>query len=371
MKQLRSQKLYADVIHNRQQQVSQKGSALDEEKSYEAAYHNCILEQVKRGEEEDRMKVAVAADRTRLITEARKSQLDDTVARKEAEVRERKMIGHALKERTEEMLLEEKRLLELKQQRANQNKNEVVAANEKLKQMRIHMSSEERRAEEARDEEIRTVEERKTALKEIGNRHYEKAQKKRQIIIDAATQNLAQRSSNEREMLYKQEIDIKEREEREVAIKEMKKKKEWETIVKSRTEQMSYREEQAFNQMDEDSRMAELWRSTNEAAIEEDRQKAKHSRERVKDIKSMQLADSITVQRKKIDQRIAEIENDRILQMAEGDVDAKFVAACKEEIRRYAAESKPVHPLLVALNHKQPDIIAGRKIPVAKRTSTA
>lgn len=371
MKNLKSQKLYSDVIHNRQQQILDMVSVKEEEKSYEATMHKCILEQVRKGDLEEKMKAEAAEQRTRLIAEARRAQLDEAVARKEAEIRETKLIGLAMKKRSEEMLLEEQHLQALKQERANENKVEVVRANDKLKLMRIHMTNEERRSEEARDAEIRIVDDRKNALKQIGNLHYEKAQKKRQVIIDAAIKNLAEKTNNEREILYKQETDIKEREEREFAEKELKKVNDWRSTVESRTRQINYKEEHAIAEMEEEQRLANMWRRNNESAMEDDRTKTRQSRDRIKEIKSAQLNDSISVQRRKIDQRIAEIESDRKLQEAEGDVDARFVTACKEEIKRYAAENKPLLPLLAALHHKQPDIIPGRKIPLPKRTSSA
>ena len=90
----------------------------------------------------------------------------------------------------------------------------------------------------------------------------------------------------------------------------------------------------------------------------------------MKQIKAAQLADSISAQKNKIDQRIAEIESERALQQAEGDVDARFVRACKDEIERYAADKKPLYPLLVALRQKEPALISGRKTLLKKRVPT-
>jgi hypothetical protein len=39
MKQLKSQKLYSDVIHNRQQQIRDKHVVKDEVRAYEAVHH--------------------------------------------------------------------------------------------------------------------------------------------------------------------------------------------------------------------------------------------------------------------------------------------------------------------------------------------
>ena len=139
MKQLRSQKLYSDVIHNRKQQIRDKESVRDEEKSYEEFHHNNILRQVEAGALADKIKQDQAEEKTKIISIARRAQLEDVLARKEAEARERAMIGIAMKERGEVMLADELRQQELKQKKANENKNQVIYANEKLKTVRLQL----------------------------------------------------------------------------------------------------------------------------------------------------------------------------------------------------------------------------------------
>lgn len=362
MKQLKSQKLYADVIHDRKQQIRDKESLRDGEKEYEAYHHLKILEQVRTGDLAEKQKQVLAEEKTKVITTARRAQLDEVVARKEAEARERIHVGIAMKDRGEMMLAEELRQQELKQKRANENKNQVMGANDKLKSLRLQHLAEERIADEIRVGDIGIVEDRKNALKAIGQKHTEKAQMKRQIIIDAAMKNLALKNNSDSEILYKQENEIKEREERNMSMKEMKRISDWEKIVNSRTDQIAYREEVANKKLEEDDRLARLWRTANETAMEEDRSKARQSRERMKDIKSIQLSDSLAAQKRRVGNKLLDIEGDKILQMAESDVDAKFITACKAEIRRYADEGKPLHPLLVALYHKQPDLIPGKLV---------
>lgn len=370
MKQLRSQKLYSDVIHNRKQQIRDKESVRDEEKSYEEFHHNNILRQVEAGALADKIKQDQAEEKTKIISIARRAQLEDVLARKEAEARERAMIGIAMKERGEVMLADELRQQELKQKKANENKNQVIYANEKLKTVRLQLLAEERIAEDLRGADVGIVEDRKNALKAIGQKHYEKIQTKRQVIIDAATKNLAQKNNADFEILYKQENEIKEREERTILMKEMKRQNDWDKIVASRTDQIAYREEQAIARMNDDDRLAQLWRTSNESAMEEDRAKVRQSRERMKDIKTLQLSDSLAAQKMKIDRRLLDIEGDKLLQNAESDVDAKFITACKAEIKRYTEEGKPLQPLLVALHHKQPDLIPGKLVKQPARVKS-
>ena len=370
MKQLRSKQLYSDVIHDRSQQILEKVSVRDEEKSFEAACHNRIIEQGKKGDLNDQMKATAVTEKNKLIAAVRRAQSEEIAMRKIAELEEKQLIGLALKKRNEVILEEEKQIHDLKQKKALENRRQIIEANENLKLMRTHLSDEEKRAEEIRDADIRVVEERKNALRELGCMQTMKAQMRRQLIIDAATKNLTDMSIQENEIFYKQVVDIKERELREQSSKESKRKKEWNAIVESRREQISFRAEKASAKFNEDDKLAELWRTINQTTIAEDNRKASNSREQVKQIKAAQLADSISAQKNKIDQRIAEIESERALQQAEGDVDARFVRACKDEIERYAADKKPLYPLLVALRQKEPALISGRKTLLKKRVPT-
>ena len=365
MKFLKSQMQYSDVIHDRKRQILNKESKRDEEKLYEALHHNSVLEQVKSGDLVDREKKSHAEDRAKILNIARRTQLDEVVARRDLEARERVMIGAAMKEKGIIMLAEEARQRDLKQQRANENKAQVLGANEKLMILRLQRVAEEKVAEEMRTAEMGLVEDRKNALKAIGQMHTDRAQMKRQSIIDAAAKNLAEKTNNDREILYKQENEVKEREEKAASMKEMKRAKDWDKVVSGRTEQIAYKVEKTNAYWDEEYRLAQQTISANEAGKEEDISRARQGKERTKQIKSLQLEDSIAAQRLKIDKRLLEIESDRILQLAEGEVDAKFVKACKAEIKRYTEDGKPLHPLLVALHHKQVDIIPGRIIKSA------
>lgn len=356
MKQLKSQKLYSDVIHNRQQQIRDKDVVREEEKAYEAVQHQNVLEQIKNGASAEVIKQMKMEEKSKLVAVARKQQLEEVLAKREDEKRERIAIGLAMREKGEVLLAEEVRQQEIKRQRAHDNKLQVLKASDKIQTMRIELAHEEKQAEDSRDADVRKVEDRKLAIKGISQMHHDRIQHKRQIIIDAASKNLAEKTNNDNEILHKQETQIKDREEKEMYDKEEKRKKEWNSIVSIRNDQLAYKQEVALAKQDEDERLAILWRDANIAAIGKDRKQAEKSRERMKEIKAIQLGDSLHAQRKKVDKKLLEIEGDRVLQMAESDVDAKFIAACKAEIRKYAAAGKPLHPLLVALHHKTPDL---------------
>ena len=126
-----------------------------------------------------------------------------------------------------------------------------MTANEKLKTLRIQLAQEERKAEEQRDVEVQVIENRKNERKLIEARFQEKAQIKRQSIIDAAVKALALKSNTETAVLLKQDKEIKDREDKAIADKAARRKAEWDAIVNSRTNMINSKDEEFMRQYEE------------------------------------------------------------------------------------------------------------------------
>ena len=360
MKMLKSKMLYADVLHDRKYQVHNKVMAKEAVGKEAAEYHQVILAKVRAGEEEERIKEQARMEQIKLIAAARKEQLDDVRERREAERREQDAIGSAMKKRAQEMLEEEIRQAELKAARAEENKNAVLSANEKLKMLRVQLALEERRAEEARDSEVQAIEDRKNERKAIEVRFQEKAQIKRQSIIDAAVKLLAAKTNTENAVLMKQETEIKDREDKAIADKAGKRRAEWEAIVKSRSDMLSTKDADFVRQYEEDERLFKLQREENERALRAEREKVARAHSNAKEIKSMQYADGQARRRKAVEDRMLDLEEDRVLQGLEGDVNSRFVQVCRDTIGKYEQAGKPTYPLHVALAYKEPVLIGAK-----------
>jgi hypothetical protein len=94
--------------------------------------------------------------------------------------------------------------------------------------------------------------------------------------------------------------------------------------------------------------------------------KKKSAEESQSQIKQLQLAEGIEKKRKKVEDRIAMIEQDRLLREISSQDDKKFVEICNAEIRRYQAEGKPVHTLLRALDLREPELLPAILVKVDK-----
>ena len=55
-----------------------------------------------------------------------------------------------------------------------------------------------------------------------------------------------------------------------------------------------------------------------------------------------------------VEDKLLDLEEDRLLHGLEGDVGSRFLKVCRETISKYEAEGKPTYPLHVALSYKEP-----------------
>ena len=366
MKMLASKKLYCDVLHDRVQQINDKQIVKSKIVQEAANYHQKILQDVRDGEIMEQEKLKKAEEQIRTVAKSRKEQLDELNKKRDDERIEKEAIGIALKQRAQEMLEDEIKQQEARHNLALYNKKEILAANAKLKNLRIELAKQEREAEAARDAQIIKIDAQNNERKAIDAKFQAKTQQKRQSIIDAAVKRLSEQINTETAILEKQEMEIKDREDKANSDKEAKRSAEWEAIIKSRTDQMKARDELWNAKLDEDERMVELFKTANNAAIDAEKRKQEEAKARVMAIKTLQLKEAQILRQKKVDMKLLEIEADQILQREELDVDSKFIHRCKEVIRDYTEKGKPTYPLYVALEYKEPDLI-GAKLDASKR----
>lgn len=360
MKMLKSQKLYADVIHHRFQQMDDHKKEGYKEFELEKGYHAKILEQVKAAEE-----VELEKERKRLqlnedVRIARAEQLEEVRLIREREKQEEIEQGIRMKEQIKKRLEEDVKAHEERQEHIRIKNLENAEANRLLKIEKARLQKEEEEAERIRDAEVEVIEKRKKALKDLQLHHQEQAQRKRQSIIDAAVKALAEKSSTENALLNKQENDIKEREDNNTAAKEAKQKREWDDIVNSRTVMAIRRKEADRIQKLEDAEEAKRAREANEQAIFEAKEKARLAKERTLAIKSAQYAEGEERRRLKEEQARIEREQAKLLGSLTSDDDERFTAICKKEIENNIRQGKPVYTLLRALEYTAPELLAAK-----------
>ena len=364
MKQLKSQKLYADVIATRYEQIDYKQKLKEDERLVDASYHQKTLAEVERLEAVEKAKLAKTQKLVTEIKIKRFDQLDDVRARKEMTEKLEREDGLRMKEKAIASLDAEWKQLEEKKKIAAANNLRMLKANSDLKGIREKMLEAERAAEAERDAEVEVIEARKIALKRLEKERFEKSQLSRQAMIDAAVEQLARTAHVGNAILEKQVQDLKDKEDRKFADKAAMQEQNYAETVASRTAQVEAKKAKLALQKIEDDRLVAKWKRENEEGIEREKEKVIKAHAATVACKATQKADGEAVARKREEDRQREIEQTRFLQSIDVGDEGRFIELCQAEIERNIKAGKPVYTLLRALEYSTPKLLPAKTIPV-------
>jgi len=361
MKLLRSQQLYADILVTRREQVEHKKVVKDHEKIEAAKYHHFIVDKVAELEGIEQEKINKRKAMVKIVAKSREEQLAEVHAQRAAEKAEAIAIGVAMKKQSQERVEEEIRLAEEKIKAAAANNAEMVVANEKLKSVRKDIKEKEEIAMKEREGEVEIIEIRAKARKAIEIRRFEKAQEQKQKLIDAATKQLLMKTNTEEKLLNKQIAEQRLKEDNAIAAKEAKLKKQKDDIDESRRWQLEARQRERDEEMMMEEKLIALRVKANEEAEAESRAKEKVAHDITVTMKKSQFDDGVRAAKKRVEDRILAIEQDKLLKELDKADDVKFGNIVKSEIKKYAAAGKSIYPMLRALNYTQPQLLAAKK----------
>jgi hypothetical protein len=363
MKYLKGAKLYADVVKTREAQVEFKRGKKEVEKKEAASYHEEIMKKVRAGEIEEEEKKQKIIDKIEIIKVQRREQVMEVRARRAAEAAEAKAIGEAMKKQAQERIEEDMAEQVRKAEMIASSNAALVIANERAIKIKAELKERENEAAARRDDEKEEIERRKKAMKALAIRSFEKKQETRQKIIEAAVKQLTQQANTEAAIATKQAEEKRAKDDAALAAKEAKREAERLAIRQSRTEQINAKREKVEAEWAQEDLMVK--KQIEEAAAADAAEKAKAQNEwnNIKRLKDLQYKEAANVQRKKISERLEEINQAKILQDIGAQDDDKFAEICKEEIKKYAAEGKPVYTLLKALEQTEPTLIPARLDP--------
>ena len=278
MKMLKSQKLYADVIATRYEQIDRKQVEREKQQIAEQSFHENILRQIEKGEIDEKIKLEKVKARVDEVKITRKVQLEENRKRKEELERLSREEGIRLRQEAKERYEQDLRNQDLKHQKIIENNLATLKANQLLKMEKLEIERLEDEKIAARDAEVAVIDKRKTDLKALEKARFDKSQEMRQVrvgdtysivisqqcmyiiwhsypltiyniaitqtIIDRAVLSLANAGSKEAGIMNKQALEIKEKGDKEIADKEDKKRRDWEVTKESRTAQILRKEEE-------------------------------------------------------------------------------------------------------------------------------
>lgn len=364
MKLLKSQKLYADVIATRFEQMDFKHQVKDKEKEIDAKYHEKTLAEVARLKALEEEKVERSRKLVGEIKVARFEQLDEVRRRKEETERLERENGIMMKEKAIASLEAELREAEAKKKIAAENNKRMLNANADLKSIRQKIIEEEKRAEAERDAQVESIEARKLALKRLEKERFEKSQLARQRMIDAAVEQLALRSNSENAMLDRQVQEQRDKEDKKFNDKAARLEAEYQETVASRNAQIEAKRAFLEKQKIEDDRLVEKWKRENEEGMQREREKIIKAKQATIACKAQQKVEAEAARKKKEEERRQEIEQTRFLQSIDVSDESRFVELCQAEIERNIKLGKPVYTLLRALEYAAPPLLPAKTIPV-------
>lgn len=364
MKLLKSQKLYADVIHTRFGQIDHKQDVKNKDVEIDKDYHQKTLKEVARLKALEDEKVEKTRKLVGEIKIARFEQLDEVRRRKEETERLERENGIAMKDKAIASLAAELKEIEAKKKAAAANNLRMLKANSDLKSIREKMIAEEKAAEAERDAEVEGIEARKAALKRLEKERFEKSQVSRQRMIDAAVEQLAKRSNADNALLDRQVQDLKDKEDKKFHDKAARLEAEYAETVASRTAQVEAKRAFLEKQKIEDDFLVAKWKRENEEGIQREKEKVERARQATIACKATQKADGEVVRRQREEDRQREIEQTRFLQSIDVSDESRFVELCQAEIERNIRLGKPVYTLLKALEYSAPKLLPAKTIPI-------
>jgi hypothetical protein len=358
MKYLRSQELLSDVIYSRGYQLQEKVVKKGIEQQQEDHFHQETLLQIQQNEQKEKEKLDKQRKKMNEVSVSRKEQLRLVQQARAKELEDERLIGEELKkEAIRQAELEQQQKIQ-KQSQIHENNLKMIQANEELKLIREEYLRLEALEDQKRLKEVDVIENRKLVRKGLEIRKFEKAQTKRQEIINAATKALEAKSNRDEQRLERQVNELKEREDNKEMNKVLKQENDWKKIMRSREEQMEERRRRSELERSEEERLIASMQLEKEENEVKEKEKMMKSKRLVKEIKTSQLAMSQQKAAEREERKVIERMKEKMIENELVEDDEKFQKICLSEIERYKADGKPVLPLYRALEHKPPEIMA-------------
>lgn len=367
MKFLKSQIMYADCLHERVSQVEHKKKVAEDEKLVDAQYHLKILEKVKAGEREDEIKDQKKKEVMKEVAVMREVQRAEVRARREAEAEAARKHGEAMKADAVRQLQEAAQQMRDREAYIAKCNEDMVKSNEVLRVIRDETRQRELDAIAAKEAEKDIIENRKKAIKALQIRLFEKQQETKQKLIDAAVEQLSKKVNSDNAVLNKQIDEIRAKEDQKEADKVKARQDMKDAIEQSRKEQMEKKEIEWKRNMDEENVMLSRWKKENEDAIASEKDKVIAAQEKVKKLKAIQYAEASSKHKKRVEDKIAQVEEERLMYTLSGEDTEMFKEHAFKTIDEYKKSGKPTYTLYKALETTVQPLLAAKTNKDANR----
>lgn len=358
MKVLRSEELYAKVIDERKVQLAEKQRLKEIEKQKEREFHEGLMAQLKKQEMDEQSKLEQEWRNQQNVLEHLNEQVISRKTKKEVEAINHKRMQEAMLIEAQRELEAEKNAEERYRLRCKKGSDDMLLANDELLVIRSEISAKQALEEEKRLREVELIEKRKIARKALEQRKFEKAQETRQKMIEAAVKALTEKNSHDETRLEQQVQHMQDKVDRINKEKEEKREKEWSNIVQSRAELLEFKASKALKEKQYNERIADIMKEQAKMEEAKEKEKEKEANQIVANIKANQIADAVAAQRKKVEERMAQLQIDNAVKERMKQEDETFLNIAKQEIEKYAKEGKSTYTLQKAMVRQPTELIA-------------
>lgn len=346
MKGFHSKMMYADVLAEREAQVSLKAELKKLEAIREDRYLEMEKQNYRKMLEREVKEKETKEELLRITAKAQKEQLVAYKDKKFKEIEEEMLEGELLKRKAAQDFAAEKAVGVKRREQAVQAIRQTEHANQYLKQLKAEEALKEKK-EEQKIVDFAMRKEKMLALRKKKEEEvFNEKQAARARIIDQQAARLAAMKDNEDQRIERQVQEKEDSDKRKLQEKEELRRKWVADIEKSRAAQIDRKRNQRERERAEDAETAEFLQEWCKVL---DRQEANEVSVRKEAASALQAehkkACDISRKKKEEDRRLGVGVKEQAKKAIEADA-AEFHQYAEDIIRQYASDGKNVIPLI-------------------------
>lgn len=309
MKVLRSRRMLADILKHRKKQISQKKRFTDMESELDKLWHAESVRQMAEYDEREEAALAARKAKEQEIAAVQTQQLEEYKDRYIQQLIGEREEGERIAEECVQQMKEDREKEIAIRRREKQNMIDTMAGNEELKKIRAKFAEKEALEDASIAKYARDKEERTRQRRDREKEQFDRAQRKRQQIIDAAVAQLEAFTSHEDARLASQQAEFKAKEEARAADKAEKQRLMREAIDQSRSIQMEMRRKQKEKDDAQLEEMSRRWKLRNQQLEEEERRERRETYNRNKAHQAFLLKQAADKRSKREEEREAALRD--------------------------------------------------------------
>lgn len=340
MKVLRSRRMQADILKQREKQIRQKSRVSSVSVEIEKLWHQETMRQMAEFDKTESAQVAkrisrdkeIAAIQTRQLEEYKEKFIQQLLQeRDEGEEIARQAVEGAKKDRARDLA---------ERNAAKKNMMDTLAGNEELKKIKAKFAEKVAAEDAAIAKYAKDKEDRTRMRREREQEQFDRAQAKRQSIIDAAVELMAKQTNTEEVRLVAQQKEFARKEADAFRVKAEKQKAMRDAINESRRIQMEMRAKKKVADEALAEEMSKRWKARNAQLDAEERKDRRQKMSRAKEHQRFLLSQA----REKMDaveeEKEAALRDARLQKRLDDEEEGRFF----DEVRKTLAEMRAEDP---------------------------